>query len=397
MIRRPALNWSCNPDPLTGSVLHPVQDFRQRSLIEYTMNRPAENQQHRDSINLILPIAANANHRLQATAEGKTRQAMLPAEAMAWLDSLRTGGKEILSIELCGPGDPLASWSATRACLELLQTKAENKISLTTLGLNGAARIAELADHGVDRVTVLVDTVNQETAAKLYQWIRPDKKNIQLAQAAEILIKNQAETVQSFAEAGLQVTVRTTVRERINNDEISAIAEKMAVLGATAMEITGDGADLEQLAHQASNHLQATVFTPDPKLPPPGTLQSGFIPVMPKPGKKRPNVAVASTSGMDVDLHLGQAGKLLIYGPRDDGLLCLLATRDTPPSGSLDRWKSLAAALPDCFALLASHAGAAPRQFLAEEGIRVILSEDPIEGMVDVLYGSGKKKKCSKK
>lgn len=362
------------------------------------MNKPAETQPHRDSINLILPIAANANHRLQATAEGKTGPAMLPAEAMAWLDSLRAGGKEIPSIELCGPGDPLASWPATRATLERLQTEApESKISLTTLGLNGAARAAELADLGVDRVTVLVDTVNQETAAKLYQWIRPDKKNIPLARAAEILIEDQAETVQRYAGAGLQVTVRTLVRERINNDEIPAIAEKMAALGATAMEITGDGADLEQLAHQASNHLQATVFNPEPELPPPGTPQSGLTPVMPKPSKKRPNVAVASSSGMDVDLHLGQAGKLLIYGPRDDGLPCLLEARDTPPSGSPDRWKSLAATIPDCFALLASHAGAAPRQFLAEEGIRVILSEDPIEGMVDVLYGGGKKKKCSKK
>ncbi|MCF6188814.1 MAG: AAA family ATPase, partial [Desulfobulbaceae bacterium] len=175
------------------------------------------------------------------------------------------------------------------------------------------------------------------------------------------------------------------------------IAEKMAAGGATTMEITGEGVDLEKLADLASAHLEATVFQPEPELPPPGTPQSGFSPVLPRPSQERPYVAVASSSGMDVDLHLGQAGKLLIYGPRDDGLPCLLESRETPPGGSPDRWRSLAATIPDCFALLASHAGEAPRQYLAEEGIRVILSEDQIEGMVDVLYGGGKKKKCSGK
>ena len=355
-------------------------------------------QLHRDSINLVLPIAANANHRLQATAEGKTGPAMLPAEAMAWLDSLRAGGKKIPSIELCGPGDVLASWPATQACLELLQNEAQgSKIFLTTLGLNGAVHAVELDDLGIDKVTMLVDTVDQQTATDIYQWIRPDKKNIPLDRAAEILIKEQATAVQSFAEVGLQVTIRTTVQKGVNDDKITAIAEKMAHLGATAMELIGEGVELEKLAEQASAHLEATVFQPEPDLPPPGTPQSGLTPVQPRPSQERPNVAVASSSGMDVDLHLGQAGKLLIYGPRDDGLPCLLESRETPPGGSPDRWASLAAAIPDCFALLASHAGEAPRQYLAEEGIRVILTEDQIEGIVDVLYGGGKKKKCSKK
>ncbi|MCF6187309.1 MAG: radical SAM protein [Desulfobulbaceae bacterium] len=354
-----------------------------------------KNPPHRVSINLTLSIAPNVNHCLRAAAEGKTPPAMIPAEAVAWLDDLQGGGKEIPAIELCGPGDVLASWPATRACLELLPAHARgSRISLTTLGLNGVVHAADLADLGVDRVTVLVDTVNQKTAAKIYRWIRPARKTVPLPQATEILIQDQAEAVQSFTEAGIQVALRTTIQQGINEDEITAIAEKMAELGATVMEITGEGADLEKLARQASSHLTATVFQPEPDLPPPGTPQSGLTPVTPKPGRERPNVAVASSNGMDVDLHLGQAGKLLIYGPRDDGLTCLLDTRDTPPGGSPDRWLSLAAAIPDCFALLASHAGEAPRQYLAEEGIRVILTEDQIEGMVDVLYGGGKKGKC---
>lgn len=119
---------------------------------------------------------------------------------------------------------------------------------------------------------------------------------------------------------------------------------------------------------------------------------------MPKPTEERPNVAVVSSNGMDVDMHLGQASQVLIYGPRPDGLTCLLMARKTPGTGGgSDRWQQLAEeCLHDCFALLATHAGDAPRKELAELGIQVILTDENIEGLVDVLYGGGKKKKCKK-
>jgi hypothetical protein len=69
---------------------------------------------------------------------------------------------------------------------------------------------------------------------------------------------------------------------------------------------------------------------------------------------------------MDVDLHLGQAKTFLIYGPREDGLNCLLDTRPAPSAGSGEaRWDQLAETLQDCFALLAASAGQRPRKFLA--------------------------------
>ena len=119
---------------------------------------------------------------------------------------------------------------------------------------------------------------------------------------------------------------------------------------------------------------------------------------MPTPTDERPNVGVVSTNGMDVDMHLGQASQVLIYGPREDGLPCLLKARQTPGSGGgTDRWQDLAKeCLHDCFVLLATHAGDVPRKIFTELGIQVILTEDNIEGLVDVLYGGGKKKKCKK-
>jgi nitrogen fixation protein NifB len=118
---------------------------------------------------------------------------------------------------------------------------------------------------------------------------------------------------------------------------------------------------------------------------------------LPRPAPGRPNVAVASASGMEVDLHLGHAVKLLIYGPREDGLACLLETREAPePGGGTRRWEDLADILGDCFALLTASAGESPRQILNRRGVAVLVTEGEIEGTVDVLYGGGRKGKGRK-
>ena len=115
---------------------------------------------------------------------------------------------------------------------------------------------------------------------------------------------------------------------------------------------------------------------------------------LPKPSKERPNVAVVSSNGMEVDLHLGHAIRVMIYGPREDGLACLLGTRPAPePGKGSARWEELADSLSDCFVLLAASAGKSPMEVLSRRGIRVLIVEENIEGTVDVLYGGGKKKK----
>ena len=119
---------------------------------------------------------------------------------------------------------------------------------------------------------------------------------------------------------------------------------------------------------------------------------------LPKPGGKRTKVAVASSNGMDIDLHLGHARQILIYGPREDGLHCLLETRPTPEAGTgKSRWQKLGSSLDDCFVLLAAQAGTTPREVLSTTGLPIILTDENVEGSVDFLLSGptrkGKKKK----
>jgi nitrogen fixation protein NifB len=175
-----------------------------------------------------------------------------------------------------------------------------------------------------------------------------------------------------------------------------AIAPFTLTVGEDNLLPTPDRELMVKLRNRAAQHLD--IIAPNDEAV---KLRSGDVvavaPRLPSPAKDRPNVAVVSSNGMDIDLHLGQASKILIYGPRgEDGLPCLLDTRRMPAPGSgSSRWQTLAAMLDDCFALLTASAGDSPKKILLSHGISVLISEDGIAGTVDVLYGGGKKgKKC---
>ena len=366
-----------------------------------------------------LPVAPLAFCRLRHGPETMAQPAMNAAEVIAEVG--RYPG--LTHVELDGPGDPLASMAATLATVAVLrQHRPEVTIGLTTVGLHCAERAADLAAAGVASVTLLVDTLDAATAERLYAWIRPGKKTLPLSEAVPLLLDEQARAVHVLAAAGLAVTIRTTVYPGVNAHQIPALAETMAELGATALQLVPFLSDpgrtdapppatrvhMNELAKLTSRFVPTTSLVMavadcgcdcGPRCGSGTTCGCGAAtPVqtgLPQPTTERPRVAVVSATGMEVDLHLGQARTLLIYGPREDGLTCLLETRPAPDPGSGEaRWQQLAETLPDCFALLAASAGLRPREILGHHGIRVLVGEQDIEGTVDVLYGGGKKQKC---
>lgn len=289
-------------------------------------------------------------------------------------------------------------------------------LRIGTLGLHGAEYAKDLTRSGIKGATIFVDTVKQATAQKIYAWIRPAKSTVPLKQATEILINEQSLAIKAFKEAGIEVTIRTTVYPGYNDTEINLIAQTTAALGADCMTLvpykpgTQDDDDfpglagkalMEQIRKQCAQHFtEVTIETQAAyDIGMSCTSLAGECnrnkAMLPKPSKERPNIAVVSSNGMEIDLHLGQAYQLLIYGPREDGLPCLLGTRLAPePGGGGSRWAELAQSLPDCFALVTASAGETPRKILAEHGITVLISDGEIEGTADALLNEVKK--CKK-
>ncbi|MBU1567965.1 MAG: dinitrogenase iron-molybdenum cofactor biosynthesis protein [Proteobacteria bacterium] len=361
-----------------------------------------------------LPVAPQVIARTRFSPPTPLRSGCLMVpEAMDLLDGeMKKRGEAITMVAITGPGDPLATPDITIETVRMVRDRYPAvKIGMKTLGMGSDRLAGDLARSGVNSIVMQVDGINADILEKIYAWIRPGLKTLKIGTAVNLLIKEQRNGVPALRFNNIKVAILTTLYPGLNVDHVPKISAAMQVLGAGGMSLIpycpkpGAEVNLESptpqvvamVAEKAGNFLPIVEphLLPQPgKRVDKGALQ---VPPPPHPTRSRPNVAVVSSNGIEVDLHLGQANKLLIYGPRQDGLACLLETRSAPEPGTTERWKELATSLHDCFAVMAASAGETPRRVLAEVGIKVLITEDNIEGTVDVLYGGGKKGNKGKK
>lgn len=337
---------------------------------------------------------------------------MVP-EAMELLDKvMQERGESITMVAITGPGDPLATPDITLETVRMVRARYPAvKIGLKTIGFGSERLAGDLARAGVNYVEMQVDGIKTDILEKIYAWIRPGLRTLKVGEAVDLLIREQRNGVPALRFHNIEVTILTTLYPGLNIDNVPKIGASMMVLGAGGMGLIpytpepGAEVDMESPAPEAVQMITEKVRTSLPIVEPLPLDQTGGAagsitlqaPQLPRPTGERPNVAVVSSNGIEIDLHLGQAIRLLIYGPREDGLPCLLETRDAPEPRTAERWVELAAVLHDCFVILAASAGETPRRILAKVGIKVLITEDNIEGTVDALYGGGKKGKKGKK
>jgi len=372
-----------------------------------------------------LPVAARSNVRRKYGEPEVPGRALSQADAVQWLERVLAEGVEVTMVGITGPGDPLADPAVALATLrEVRAMHPELALTLATGGLCApgisVAEVASaLAEIGLSHVTVHIDAVDPDLVEKLFAWIRPSKRTLALHEAAQLLLDAQSQAIRAFRDAGLSVKVNMTVYSGINEDHVPQLAGVVRALGAELLALLPyhptcceegqpkppTAERMATLREQASRHITVlpgnqtcaqglTGMEPCQSILSPFSGSLAMPSGLPTPSGARVNVAVASSNGLDVDLHLGQAIKFLIFGPREeDGLPSMLGSRTAPEPGGGDlRWTSLAETLSDCFAILAASAGQHPRDVLAENGLTVITGEAEIQGAVDALFGGGKKR-----
>ncbi len=371
---------------------------------------------HRRSAGRVhLPVAPRALARVRFSPDKPLPRALTPEQALNWLEYLSDQGDEIRVVNINGPGDPLATPELTLATLALVRERFPGaSLCLTTLGLGAGAVAEQLAGLGLAHVSILMDAVDPKVVERIYAWIRPGKRTLPLGEAAQMLVQEQPLAIAALVEQGVPVQIKSTLYPWINPEQMNEIAQRAAELGANEMKLfpfipkgedcpqpakPADPAELAELAGLAARHLPAKAV--DLAFCAAATEWDFSQPAaaaktLPKPSQSRPNLAVCSSDGFDVDLHLGQASQFLIYGPQD-GLVVLLETRPAPEPGDGDaRWQQAYLVLSDCFAVLAAAAGEAPQRVLGEKGLPVVTQEGNVEGLVDVLFGGKKKGKGGK-
>lgn len=296
--------------------------------------------------------------------------------------------KQVDLVELCGPGDPLASAETTLAAAHQVRARhPQLPIALRTLGC-GAARLAgEIAQAGISYVELLVDAVSAEIYEKIYAWIRPGLRTLPIREATELLVREQRHAVSALKFRDLKVVVVTTLYPGINIHHVPRIAASMRVLGADGLALVpyqpapdaevalDDGDQPSQRVDLEKMKIALPLVSP--LLGKKGATED--LPSLPPPTSTRTRVAVASSKGSSVDLHLGQADTFLIYELGDGNQPRQVERRAAPPSGGGDgRWLKLSEVLGDCFAVVVAAAGQSPRRLLAQQHIRVVIADRPL-------------------
>ena len=98
----------------------------------------------------------------------------------------------------------------------------------------------------------------------------------------------------------------------------------------------------------------------------------------PVPRNPGGHIAVASSDGSHVNMHLGEADHLLVYDLLPPKAKLVGIRKVPPPTPEGSRWATLADLLGDCSLLLAGGIGPVPRALLDQHGIRVRTVRGPI-------------------
>jgi nitrogen fixation protein NifB len=344
---------------------------------------------------------------------GVTTAVLTPLQAMTYLGSVLKHDPRVAVVGIAGPGDPFATPERTLETLRLIrENHPEMLLCVASNGLCVAPHVEELARLEVSHVTLTVNAVHPEIGAKVYAWIRDGKRIYRGRTGAELLWSRQAEAIRALKRHGVTVKINTIIIPGVNEEHIPEIARQMAELGADiancvplypvegtpfASVVPPTGERVKALRTEVATHLHIMEHCTRCRADAVGLLGEAMparielallqAAAPPSPsGNERPCVAVATIEGMLVNQHLGEADRLAIFRPAEQGFELVETRRTPPPGGGRARWSALADLLHDCRALLVASAGDAPRAVLAEQGIKMIFMEGLIEEGLEAVY-----------
>lgn len=346
---------------------------------------------------------------------GVTSEVLTPVQALAYLEEMVEKIPTIEVVGIAGPGDPFANPYETMETLRLVRRRfPQMMLCLASNGLHIGPYIEEIIALEVTHVTITINAVDPVIGALVYKWVRDGDGPLKGEAGAALMIERQLEAVGRLAQAGVLVKVNSIVIPGINDTHIPEIARVTKSLGATIMnciplcpvedtafqdldEPDGimmarvrlqSGQNLSQMTHCARCRADAVgLLGQDQSLEYTATMQA-YTHMTTTIDTTRPYIAAATQEGMLVNLHLGEADKVILYrhDAATDDYEIVDVRHLPPPGGGDDRWKKLATDLSDCRAILVSACGPRPKKLIEGFGLAVVEMEGLIEEGLEALF-----------
>jgi nitrogen fixation protein NifB len=146
-------------------------------------------------------------------------------------------GPIIKVVGIAGPGDPLAN-EQTFETFRLIGEEFPHLIKcMSTNGLLLPEKMDILQELDLCSLTVTVNALDPEVAARIYAHILYHDKVYRGLDAARTLINNQLDGIAKAVECGMTVKVNTVYIPGVNEDQIDSIGRMVKKLGASVMNI----------------------------------------------------------------------------------------------------------------------------------------------------------------
>lgn len=209
---------------------------------------PCFNAKAHEFARMHLPVAPKCNiqcnycHRkFDCTNEsrpGVTSDVLKPEEALMKYKETKKQFETLSVVGIAGPGDALANWEETKETLKLIRDfDPDVTFCLSTNGLKLTKYADELIELGVSHITVTINTVYEEVAAKIYRHIRFEGEKYFGLEGAAKLLKAQWDGVQYLADKDVFVKVNIVYLKGVNDDHIDEVVKKASACGASVTNI----------------------------------------------------------------------------------------------------------------------------------------------------------------
>lgn len=169
---------------------------------------------------------------------GVTSKVLTPQEAIEAVIKMKKIMPHLSTIGIAGPGDSLANPDKTFSVMEAISKRFPSmNLCLSTNGLMLPEYAKEISGFRISHVTVTVNAVSVETAAKVYRRVRYNKKSYYAQEGAGILLENQLKGLELLSQKNILTKVNFIYIPAINARESWKVFEKTKKYGADLFNI----------------------------------------------------------------------------------------------------------------------------------------------------------------
>lgn len=408
--------------------------------MEKTFTHPCYNKGAHDYARMHIPVAPKCNitcnycsRKYDCANEsrpGVTSEVLTPEEALNKYKEVKKSIPNLKVLGIAGPGDALANFEETRKSIELIQKEdPEVTFCLSTNGLMLPFYANDLVNLGVSHITITINAIDTSIGAKIYKEVNYLGTKYTGEEAAEILLNNQLAGLKFLASKGVVCKVNTVMIKGVNDAHIVEVIKKVKECGAYITNIMQmipvqgsafenksmvSNVELNTMRNECEKYVKQMYHCKQCRADAIGTLSQDrsidFRNISKCSGgcsskkdiinleesiesKKVYKFAVATKTGINIDVHFGHASEFYIYS-YSAGDIKLLEKRNIDKYCNgieecdihEDKIKKTIKTIEDCSAVLALRAGEQPIRSLALKGIKFVQTYDSInEGIVKAV------------